>query len=125
LQQAAQAGRSRAEKDMGIENPVHLLFVALVALLVLGPKRLPKLARAVGQGIREFRGALEQAASQPAESTMQPPETPPAPAQVPAPVQVPPAQAQVPPAQAQVSPQPTPAQPPTGQAEPPAGEPAP
>ena len=57
---------------MGIENPVHLLFIALVALLVLGPKRLPKLARAVGQGIREFRGALEQAASEPAESTTQP-----------------------------------------------------
>ena|SRR6266568_4715192 len=46
---------------MGIESPVHLLFIALVALIVLGPKRLPGLARALGQGIREFRGALEQA----------------------------------------------------------------
>jgi len=95
---------------MGIENPVHLLFIALVALLVLGPKRLPKLARAVGQGIREFRGALEQAASEPAESTTQPPETPPAPTHVPPPP-------------AQVGQQA--AQPPAGQAEPPASEPAP
>ena len=67
---------------MGIENPVHLLFIALVALIVLGPKRLPKLARALGQGIREFRGALEQGASEPAESASQPPETPPGPAHV-------------------------------------------
>jgi TatA/E family protein of Tat protein translocase len=44
---------------VGIENPVHLLFIAVVALIVLGPKRLPALARALGQGIREFRAALE------------------------------------------------------------------
>ena len=45
---------------MGIESPVHLVFIAAVALIVLGPKRLPALARALGQGIREFRGALEE-----------------------------------------------------------------
>jgi sec-independent protein translocase protein TatA len=45
---------------MGIESPVHLLFIAVVALIVLGPKRLPGLARALGDGIREFRGALER-----------------------------------------------------------------
>ncbi|HWJ51558.1 MAG TPA: twin-arginine translocase TatA/TatE family subunit [Solirubrobacteraceae bacterium] len=43
---------------MGIENPVHLLFIAIVALVVLGPKRLPELARALGRGIREFREAV-------------------------------------------------------------------
>ena len=43
---------------MGIENPVHLLFIAVVALLVLGPRRLPDLARAVGKGVREFRDAI-------------------------------------------------------------------
>jgi TatA/E family protein of Tat protein translocase len=43
---------------MGIENPVHLLFIAAVALVVLGPKRLPELARALGKGMREFRQAL-------------------------------------------------------------------
>lgn len=52
---------------MGIDNPVHLLFIAAVALIVLGPKRLPGLARALGEGIREFRGALEQASTQPGE----------------------------------------------------------
>jgi TatA/E family protein of Tat protein translocase len=43
---------------MGLENPVHLLFVAAVALVVLGPRRLPDLARALGKGMREFREAL-------------------------------------------------------------------
>jgi sec-independent protein translocase protein TatA len=54
---------------MGIENPVHLLFIAIVALLVLGPKRLPELARALGHGIREFRQAVSLESEQP----LQPP----------------------------------------------------
>jgi sec-independent protein translocase protein TatA len=48
---------------VGIENPVHLLFLGAVALVVLGPKRLPQLARALGDGIREFRQALSDGAS--------------------------------------------------------------
>jgi sec-independent protein translocase protein TatA len=43
---------------MGIENPIHLLFLAVVALVVLGPRRLPELARSLGKGMREFREAL-------------------------------------------------------------------
>jgi sec-independent protein translocase protein TatA len=43
---------------MGIENPTHLLFIAVVALIVLGPRRLPQLARALGKGVREFREAV-------------------------------------------------------------------
>jgi sec-independent protein translocase protein TatA len=50
---------------VGIENPVHLLFVAVVALLVLGPKRLPELARALGHGIREFRESVNQQGEHP------------------------------------------------------------
>ncbi len=45
---------------MGIENPVHLLFIAAVALVVLGPKRLPELARSLGKGIREFRESISE-----------------------------------------------------------------
>lgn len=44
---------------MGIESPVHLLFLGVVALMVLGPKRLPELARALGKGIREFRESID------------------------------------------------------------------
>lgn len=43
---------------MGIESPTHLLFLGAIALIVLGPKRLPELARALGKGMREFREAL-------------------------------------------------------------------
>ncbi|HEV2998586.1 MAG TPA: twin-arginine translocase TatA/TatE family subunit [Solirubrobacteraceae bacterium] len=43
---------------MGIESPLHLLFIAAVALIVLGPKRLPEVARALGHGMREFREAM-------------------------------------------------------------------
>jgi sec-independent protein translocase protein TatA len=46
---------------MGLENPVHLIFIAAVALIVLGPKRLPEIARALGNGIREFRESVSQA----------------------------------------------------------------
>jgi sec-independent protein translocase protein TatA len=48
---------------MGIENPVHLLFIAVIALVVLGPKRLPEVTRALGHGIREFREAISQEAT--------------------------------------------------------------
>lgn len=43
---------------MGIESPVHLLFLGAIALMVLGPKRLPELARALGKGVRELRESL-------------------------------------------------------------------
>jgi len=48
---------------MGIDNPVHLIFLAAVALIVLGPKRLPDLARSLGHGMREFRESLSEASS--------------------------------------------------------------
>jgi sec-independent protein translocase protein TatA len=49
---------------VGIENPVHLLFIGAVALIVLGPKRLPDLARSLGHGIREFRESMTDGAAQ-------------------------------------------------------------
>jgi len=41
-----------------ILQPTHLLFVLVVALLVLGPKRLPEAGRALGKGIRDFKSAI-------------------------------------------------------------------
>jgi TatA/E family protein of Tat protein translocase len=63
---------------MGIESPVHLVFIAIVALIVLGPKRLPDLARSLGNGIREFRQSLEVGASAPEAPIYPPPAAPPA-----------------------------------------------
>lgn len=41
-----------------ILQPTHLLFILVIALLVLGPKRLPEAGRALGRGLRDFRNAL-------------------------------------------------------------------
>ena len=49
-----------------ILQPTHLLLVLVVALLVLGPKRLPEAGRALGKGIRDFRGAISGEEHQPA-----------------------------------------------------------
>jgi len=37
---------------------MHWLVVAIIALLVLGPKRLPETGRALGRGIRELKDGL-------------------------------------------------------------------
>jgi TatA/E family protein of Tat protein translocase len=66
---------------MGIENPVHLLFVAVVALIVLGPRRLPELARSLGRGIREFREAMSNGSATGSPHTPAPPSAPAAPSQ--------------------------------------------
>ncbi|MDQ6776156.1 MAG: twin-arginine translocase TatA/TatE family subunit [Actinomycetota bacterium] len=42
----------------GILSPMHLLIVLVVALIVLGPKRLPGAGRALGQGLREFKDSI-------------------------------------------------------------------
>ena len=39
-------------------QPTHLIIVLAVALLVLGPKRLPDAGRALGQGLREFKESI-------------------------------------------------------------------
>ena len=41
-----------------IFQPTHLLLILIVALVVLGPKRLPEVGRAVGRSIHDFRGAI-------------------------------------------------------------------
>jgi Tat protein translocase TatB subunit len=38
-------------------GPTELLVIMVVALLVLGPKRLPEIAKALGRGLAEFRRA--------------------------------------------------------------------
>jgi sec-independent protein translocase protein TatA len=41
-----------------ILQPSHLLIVLVLALLILGPKRLPDAGRALGQGLKEFRKSV-------------------------------------------------------------------
>jgi sec-independent protein translocase protein TatA len=39
-------------------GPLELAVVLIIALLVLGPKRLPEVGRSLGNGIREFKDSL-------------------------------------------------------------------
>jgi sec-independent protein translocase protein TatA len=39
-------------------GPMELIVVLVIALVVLGPKRLPDAGRSVGKGMREFKDAL-------------------------------------------------------------------
>jgi sec-independent protein translocase protein TatA len=41
-----------------ILQPTHLIIILIVALIVLGPKRLPDAGRALGQGLKEFRTSI-------------------------------------------------------------------
>jgi len=51
----------------GLFQPMHLLVLFGIALLVLGPKKLPELGKGLGESIRVFKSAMagkEEAASQ-------------------------------------------------------------
>tara|TARA_B100001029_G_C15052849_1_gene452092 strand:+ start:2099 stop:2332 length:234 start_codon:yes stop_codon:yes gene_type:complete len=37
----------------------EMVVIAIVILLLFGAKKLPELARGLGQGIREFKGAVD------------------------------------------------------------------
>ena len=39
-------------------GPMELVLVLAVALIVLGPKKLPEVGRSLGKGIREFKDSM-------------------------------------------------------------------
>lgn len=43
---------------MGALQPFHLLIVVGVVLLVFGPKKLPQLAKGIGESMRELKKSL-------------------------------------------------------------------
>jgi sec-independent protein translocase protein TatA len=45
----------------GVPGGWEWVIIALVVLLLFGAKRIPELARGLGQGIREFKGAVDGA----------------------------------------------------------------
>jgi sec-independent protein translocase protein TatA len=39
-------------------GPMEIVLVLVVALLILGPKRLPEAGRSIGRGMREFKDSI-------------------------------------------------------------------
>ena len=40
-------------------GPLEMLVILVIALIVLGPQRLPEAARSVGRGMRELKESLQ------------------------------------------------------------------
>lgn len=40
-------------------SPIELMMIAVIALIVLGPSRLPEAARSLGKGMREMRNTFQ------------------------------------------------------------------
>jgi len=40
-------------------QPTHLLVVAVVALLIFGPRKLPELGKGLGEGLRGFKEGIK------------------------------------------------------------------
>ena len=43
----------------GLFQPTYLVIILVIALFVLGPKRLPEAGRGLGEAIRGFRSSFE------------------------------------------------------------------
>ena len=41
-------------------QPIHLVVIAVVALLIFGPRRLPEVGRGIGKAISEFRKGAQE-----------------------------------------------------------------
>ncbi len=49
-----------------------MIVVLIIALIVLGPKRLPEVGRSVGKGMREFKDAISGEHEEDRENTARP-----------------------------------------------------
>jgi sec-independent protein translocase protein TatA len=50
---------------MGLDNPLHIAFLLVVALMIFGAKRLPEMGRSLGSGLRGFKDALNSDSTDP------------------------------------------------------------
>jgi sec-independent protein translocase protein TatA len=58
-------------------GPMELLVILVVALLVLGPRRLPDAGRSLGTAFREFKDSLSSDNDEPPAAHLPAPELPP------------------------------------------------
>ena len=50
---------------MGAMSPFHWIIVLLVIVLLFGSKKIPELAKGLGQGLKEFKKASRDAEKEP------------------------------------------------------------
>ena len=43
---------------LGLDNPIHILFLLVIVLLVFGAKRLPEMGQSLGEGLRGFKDSV-------------------------------------------------------------------
>jgi sec-independent protein translocase protein TatA len=43
---------------LGLDNPIHILFLLVIVLLVFGAKRLPEMGKSLGDGLRGFKESV-------------------------------------------------------------------
>ncbi len=60
-------------------GPMELVIILVIALLILGPSRLPSVGESLGKSIREFRKAASDVSEAASVATAPPAPTPPAP----------------------------------------------
>ena len=56
-------------------SPIQLIIVMIIALVVLGPKRLPEMGKSLGKGIREFKQSVSGDEQPPLPAPIPPAET--------------------------------------------------
>jgi len=57
---------------MGLDNPLHIIFLLILLLLVFGAKRLPEMGRSLGAGMRGFKESISGEGVQPTAVALQP-----------------------------------------------------
>jgi sec-independent protein translocase protein TatA len=53
----------------GLFQPTHLLVILILCVLIFGPKKLPELGKALGDGIRGFKDSVNPSAPAKSEDT--------------------------------------------------------
>jgi sec-independent protein translocase protein TatA len=53
-------------------QPIHLVVIAIVALIIFGPSRLPEIGRSLGKTLREFQSATKEATQSFSEEVQKP-----------------------------------------------------
>jgi len=52
----------------GLLQPMHLIVIVIIALLVFGPSKISEVGKGLGLGIKNFKDAVNDNPSKPAEA---------------------------------------------------------